>query len=146
MFSSPSLVLGDGLCSWPPYRLDRLEMIHPLARQRIYKTMRIDAATARERVGENFQTFKTEACVAIATCHLVTLLVLGSLPFQVLLGDCYLAGRALLSAGFLHPLLKAVLGLSVSDVSLLSTSGAHTLRMFLTSESFVVRLAPATKA
>jgi len=121
-------------------------MIQPLARQRINKTMPINAATARERVGEHFQTFKTEARVAIATCHLVTLLVLRSLPFQVLLGDCYLAGWTLLCAGFLHPLLEAVLGLSVSGVSLFSASGAHTLRVFLTSDTLVVRLAPATKA
>jgi len=51
-------------------------MIKPLASFRVAKSMPIVAATARKGVRENRAALEAEASAAIATKHLVTLLVL----------------------------------------------------------------------
>jgi len=103
------------------------------------------AAAAREGLGQYLLALEAEFCVAISTEHLVTLLVLIILLFQVLLRDCNSASRALFRAGLLHPLPKALVILRLFDLGLLGAFYPSAFGVLLTGEALVVWLRPATQ-
>jgi len=118
-------------------------MIKPLASFRVAKSMPIVAATARKGVRENRAALEAEASAAIATKHLVTLLVLRCLRIQMLLCDSHAASWTLLGACFLHPLPKGRFG----SLGLFPAfSFFYALCVLLARQTLVVGLRPTTQA
>lgn len=143
--SSHNFALGRGFARGPSKLTRWSKVIQPLSCSWIDETVPVYAAAAREGIGQYLRALEAESCVAIATEHLVTLLVLVILLFQVLLRDRNATGRALFRAGLLHPLPKALVILGLFDLGLLGAFVPHAFGVLLTGEALMVWLRPATQ-
>lgn len=79
-------------------------MVQTFSRGWVDEPVVVGSTPARERSCQNGQAFETEARLADAAAHLVTLRLLRQLIFEVLLRDHHVTCGALFGPRFLHPL------------------------------------------